>query len=140
MLEAGAKYSEAIAVVRLGSLFGLKEPRYIATLGGLLFINADFSEASGVFEESKKQEFSASEANQIHYWAVDRTDRTKRLRVQGKVMAVRAGFCLIDVANYPRLLCPGTRWGGMLMRVGQEVTIEIGFCAKGPIADHPMPA
>src|SRR2546427_7095301 len=77
MLAAGSKYSEAIAVVKLSSTQGLEEPRYIATLGGMLFMNGDFSQATEVFEESKKQELSASERNQVHFWAVDLTDRTK---------------------------------------------------------------
>jgi tetratricopeptide (TPR) repeat protein len=140
MLELGAKYSEAIAIVRLSSLYGLKEPRYIAILGGMLYMNSEFSQATTVFEESKKQELSAPEANQIHFWALDPADRRKRLRVEGKVVVVRAGFCLIDVANYPRLLCPGSRWGGMLMSADQKVTVEIAFSARGTIADHPVPA
>ncbi len=139
MLDIGAKYPATIAIVRLGSLYGMKEPRYISILGGLLFMNREFSQAAAVFDESKKQEFSGSEMKQIHFWALDPTDHSKHLRVEGKVMAVRAGFCLIDVASHPRLLCPATRWGGMLMRQGQGLTVEIGFCAKGPIADKPLP-
>lgn len=138
LLANGGKYTEAIAIVRISSLYGLKEPRYIATLGGLLFMNGDFSQASSVFDESKKQELSASERNQVHFWALEPKNPNQRLLLSGHVVIVKAGFCLIDVPNYPRLLCPGTRWGGVLMKEGQKVTMEIGFSAKGPIADNPV--
>lgn len=139
LLQTGARYSEAIAIIRLSSLYGLREPRYIATLGGMLFMNSDFSPAADIFDERRKQELSAAEANRIHFWALDLADRNKRLRVEGKVVAVRAGFSLIDVSNYPRLLCPGSKWGGFFMTLGQRVSVEIGFCARGAIADAPLP-
>lgn len=140
MLEKGGTYPEAIAIVRLGSLYGMKEPRYIAILGALLFMNGDFSKASEVFDHGKKQELTAGELKEVHLWARDPKDRSLRLRAEGKVATVRPGFCLIDVPHLPRLLCPGSKWGGILMEPGQRVTIEIGFSAKGPVAMHPQPA
>ncbi len=60
-------YKEAIAVLRLSTLYGLSDPRFIATLGGMLFMGEQFSEANEVFAQSSKRDFTATELNTIQF-------------------------------------------------------------------------
>jgi tetratricopeptide (TPR) repeat protein len=57
--QLGAPYSECIATLRLCSPHGLRYPRYIGTLGGMLFMNGEFPEADEVFEQARRRGFGA---------------------------------------------------------------------------------
>lgn len=43
--QLGEPYPSSIAVLKMGSLYGLSDPRFVATLGGMLFMNGEFTEA-----------------------------------------------------------------------------------------------
>ena len=45
MEELGEPYSKPIALLKLSTLYGLSDPRFIATLGGMLFLDGEFTEA-----------------------------------------------------------------------------------------------
>ncbi len=130
-------YKEAIAVLRLSTLYGLSDPRFIATLGGILFMDEQFSEANEVFAESSRRDFTATELNTIQFRPPIPDILQEPLRIKGKVMVVKAGYALIESASYPRFLCPGSKFGGIFMEPGLEVTFELAFTAKGPVADRP---
>lgn len=62
---------------------------------------------------------------------------TKPLRLRGKVVLVRAGFAFIESPGYESFFCPGSKFGGLLMKQGVEVSFEPAFSAKGAVADKP---
>jgi tetratricopeptide (TPR) repeat protein len=137
LLDSGAPYLEAIAVLDIGNLYGLGDPRYIATLGGMYFMDRRFSQAETIFSAVRKRSFLSSEINAVHLRPRDPADRSHVLRIEGKVVAVKAGYAFIENPNYPRFLCPGSKFGGLLMKQGMTVSFEPAFCAKGAIADKP---
>lgn len=137
MLHLKKTYPQAIAVLRLSSLYGLSDPRFIATLGGMLFMNKDFSKAEQVFSESSKRAFTAQELNSIQFRPPNTDNLLIPIRMNGKVVAVKAGYAFIESVGYPRFLCPGSKFGGILMKQGLEVTFEPAFTARGAIADRP---
>ena len=117
------------------SLYGLSDPRFIATLGGMYFMNGEFTEAEKIFAESVKQELSRSEAYIVHFNPRDPADRSRPLRVEGVVADVRLGYAFLDALRYSKIFCPGSKFGGIKMVRGARLSFEICFCAKGPTAD-----
>jgi tetratricopeptide (TPR) repeat protein len=136
LLDMGESYAKAIAVLNLSRLYGLSDSRFIAILGGMYFMNGEFTEADKIFGESFRQELSRSESHIAHFFPRDPTDRTGPIRVEGKVGDVRSGFAYLDSQHYPKIFCPGSMFGGIRMAKGVRVSFEICFSARGPIADR----
>jgi tetratricopeptide (TPR) repeat protein len=139
LMSLGQPYGNAIAVLRLSTTYGLTDPRFIAILGGMLFMNGDFTEAEKVFQESVKQEFPPAEANRIQFRPRDPSDPQFPLRLKGEVVRVKHNQALIQASDYPAIPCPGSKWGGLRMRVGMDIRFEPAFSARGPLADKPRP-
>ena len=131
-------YKEAIAVLNMSSLYGLSDPRFIATLGGMLFLDGSFSEAQRVFNESPKHNFTATEMNEIQFQPPNPLDPSTPLRLSGKVKVVKAGYAMIESPGYPDFLCPGSKFGEIIMNQGLAITFEPAFSAKGAIVIHPQ--
>lgn len=136
LVRFGRPYAEAIAVLKVSTLYGLSDPRFIGTLGGMLFMNGSFSEAQEVFGHSSRHDFTAWELHAIQFRPRDPRNPEKRLRIHGKVKAVRAGFAIIESPGYPTFFCPGSKFGGLLMERGVGVWFEAAFSAKGAVADQ----
>lgn len=130
-------YKEAIAVLKLSTLYGYSDPRFIATLGGLLFLEKQFSDAGEVFAESSKRDFTGTALNTVQFRPPSPENLQEPIRIEGKVVVLKAGYAIIESTIYPRLLCPGSKFRGVIMRPGLEATFELGFTAKGPVLDRP---
>jgi tetratricopeptide (TPR) repeat protein len=137
--DLGESYSYCIGILNIGTLYGLSDPRFIATLGGMYFMNREFSHAEKIFLESVRRELSSSESYVVHFRPREPNDTTRALRIQGRIVDVRAGYAFIESTEYPKFLCPGSKYGGLIMKRGLNVTFEICFSAKGPLADKPQP-
>jgi tetratricopeptide (TPR) repeat protein len=131
-------YGEAIAVLRLASLYGFRDPRWIATLGGMLYLNGDFTEADEVFSKADSQTFTFSERTRMLYEPRSRDDPTEPVRLQGRVSGVKPGYAFIQVPGYTDVFCPGSRFGDLVMAPGLEVTFTLGFAARGAQARDPQ--
>jgi tetratricopeptide (TPR) repeat protein len=129
---------ECIAVLRLGSLYGMRDPRYIATLGGMLFLNREFTEAEKVFAESEQRNFAFEEARRLEFAPHDSNEPSEPMALVGRVVSVRSGYAFIRAPGYPDLFCPGSKFGSLMMRIGMEVSVGLGFSARGPIASDPQ--
>jgi protein involved in temperature-dependent protein secretion len=136
--ELGEPYSTGIAVLRLSMPHGLSDPRYIACLGGMLFMNGDFSDSKGIFSESVKREFPAVESQKIQFRPRDKNNLSKPLRLPGEVIAVKAGYSFIMSSGYDTFLCPAARYSGVRMKARLEITFEPVFSARGAIAISPQ--
>ena len=130
-------YDESIAILQLSTLYGYSDPRFIATLGGMLFMNKKFPEAQLVFSESLKHNFTGSELNEIQFKPWDLNNYPSSLRLPGKVIANKAGFSLIDTKGYQQFLCPGSKYDGLIMREGINISFQPVFSAKGSLAITP---
>jgi len=139
LLESGESYKKAIAILELGTLYGLSDPRFISVYGGVLFLDGDFTKADIVFSKSMKRSFPANELYEIHFKPTDRSDNSKPFSLIGEVVAVKAGYSLLKPDNYPQIICHASKYKGILMRKGLRVTFELAFCAKSPVALYPIP-
>lgn len=136
-LENKEPYKNIIAILELSSLYGYSDAKYIALLGGLKTLNKDFEESTKIFEESLKHPFTAQELSKIYFRPLD-YKTNEPLRIEGKVIKVRAGYALIENNQYPVFLCPGSKFNGLILKEGMKITFEVTFCAKGSIADKPV--
>jgi hypothetical protein len=119
----------------LSTLYGLGDPRFVATLGGMLFMNGEFSPAKEIFGQSLRREFPAPEASRIQFRPRDPATPPAPLRFVGKVAAVKAGYAFIDVSGYPSFFCPGSKFDRIVMKPGLQVQFEPVFNAKDALAD-----
>jgi tetratricopeptide (TPR) repeat protein len=137
LVHLNRPYREATSILNLSTLYGLSDPRFIATLGGMYFMDGSFSDAKNVFKKSSKREFTASELNTIQFYPPDPGNTNNRLHIKGKVIVVKAGYAMIESPGYPAFLCPGSKFGGVVMEPGLKVTFEPAFTPKGPVAIRP---
>jgi tetratricopeptide (TPR) repeat protein len=135
--EIGEPRSKAIAVLGLGTLYGLGDPRFIATYAGMMFMNEQFTDAARVFADTSKKDFNTADANMIHYRPIATVSPRKHVELRGKVLNLKAGFAFVEVAGFPRFICPSSKQRGITLRNGMNIVFEPAFSAKGPIADKP---
>ena len=127
LLDLGEPFGKAAAILKLGTLFGLGDPRFITTYGGILFLAGEFSEAQQVFDRSKDRSLPANELYQVYYRPKDTGNRSEPYTLDGDVVTVRPGFSMIQVAGYPQFTCQSSKYRGTLMRRGLRVRFEVGF-------------
>jgi len=108
----------------------------VAALGGMMFLNNDFSDAREIFLNSQKRNFPAGEATRIHYRPTNPGDRNRPFELIGKVSTVKAGYAFVNVPGYPSFFCPGSKFGSLVMREDLEIKFEPAFNAKGQIATN----
>ena len=137
LLYLKKSYKSAIAILRLSTTFGLSDSRFIAILSGMLVMDGQISEASKVFEETAKHNFTLSELNTIYFRPPNFEDLDKHLCIKGKVIVVKAGYSIVQADGFPNFLCPGSKWNGLMMTKGLIINFKPGFTAKACVADKP---
>lgn len=137
IIYLGKPYKEAIAVLNQSTLYGFSDPRYIATLGGLLFLDKQFSESERIFAEYLKRDINGIELHKIFFRPPDPNNSSEYLRIKGTVKMVRAGYSIIETAEFPEFLCPGSKYYGLAMKEKMNITFVPAFTAKKRIADKP---
>jgi tetratricopeptide (TPR) repeat protein len=130
-------YGAAIAVLRLGSLYGMRDAKYIATLGGMLFLNGEFSEAEKIFAESDKREFSLSELNRGKFLPQIPGELNKPIQMEGTISKVLRGYCFIEVPGYPDFFSLGVKIAGQPAVRGLKLRFQPVFTAKGASISNP---
>lgn len=139
LIHLNHPYEEAISILKLSTLYGLSDPRFIALLGGLYFCNGEFAEAQSIFDRTKQRSFTATELNRIQFVPPDHTNPAEKIKLEGKVTTVKAGYSIIECKGYPNIICPGSKFGETLMEKGLEVIFTPAFSAKSPLAIKPVP-
>ncbi len=137
LIHANHTYREAISILEQSKTFGLRDPRFIATLGGMYFMNSDFDAAEKVFQEANRHNFTSQEKNTIQFQPPNTNDLSKPLRLKGQVVNVLSSYCFVESRDYARFFCPGTKYNGIMMKQGLEITFEPAFTAKGSVANDP---
>ena len=139
LLDLARPLPEAIAVLRISTTYGLADPRFIATFGGLLFLNGEFDEANKVFQESVKREFSATELHTVHFKPISPGTQNPYV-LEGRVLVVKPGYSLIEVQGYPNLLCHSSKYGGIQFKRDLQLRFQVEFSANGAMANYPVVA
>lgn len=138
LIACGRQYREAIAVLNQSTLYGYGDPRFIATLGGMLFMNSEFSEAERVFAESNRRNFTYAELRKVQFQPLDPANLNTVLRLNGNVIQVKTGHSEIENTVFGRFICNASKYGGIIMERGLKISFEPAFTAQGPIAVRPQ--
>lgn len=132
LLANGDPLPRAIAVLRMAENRGRDDARFIATLGGMCFLNADFTAAESLFEHGRRSSLSVDEKRRIHFRPLGASGDP----MKGRVTHVGPGVSKVAAPGYPPVYCPIARLRGRLLRVGEEVSFRLAFNALGPIAQE----
>lgn len=131
----GAPYDECISVLRLSTLYGYSDPRFISVLGGLLFINKEYSDADRVFSESTNRRFTITESTRIEFRPF-KSIEGEPYKISGKVVNVKPGYARIESNGLPAPIhCPGSKYRGLTMKKGLIVSFHLCFNARGPVSE-----
>ncbi len=130
LVASGEPLPRAIAVLRIAENRGRDDARYIATLGGLCFLNADFTAAETIFEHGRRSTLSVEDKRRIHF----RPSGLGAAAMRGRVVHVGPGVSKIGAPGFPAVYCPVARLKGKLLRVSEEVHFRLAFSALGPVA------
>lgn len=134
--KTGKSYDECISILRLSTLYGFSDPRFVSVLGGLYFLNKNYSEAKEVFEKCNIYNFSVIEKNKIQFQPIN-IKINSRYNVNGVVVSVKAGYSYVNSEDFPEpLICPGSKYRGLIMNKGMNVSYDLSFRAAGPIAEN----
>ncbi len=129
LLKLNRPLDESIAIMQQSTLFGYSDSRFISMLGGLLFLNKQFKEADKVFEESFKRNFSNSKIIMF-----DPEDVGLFQYYIAHTKYVGRGYSLLSIKGFPDIICPGSKYNGLVLKQGMELPIKIVFSPSRPVA------
>lgn len=133
--ELGASFEECLAVLSLAPPAAYRDPRYVSYLGGMYFLSGQFSKAQDVFDEARGRSLSAAQRHRVEF--EPRAREGSSLRLEGEVARVSGGYSMIEVSDYPRVLLPGSKYGGLIMERGMRIRFQLVFTAGGAVAADP---
>jgi tetratricopeptide (TPR) repeat protein len=129
--ESGAPYATSIAALRLASFSGMRQPNFVATLGGMLVMDGQSQEAVDVWKRAWDSKFSVADRNRVQF--VPRPGG-EAVRLRGEVSQMGFGRALIACPGYPEFFCRASTYGSLDLRQGVGLIFTPAFCARGPVA------
>jgi hypothetical protein len=130
LLKTGETLQTAIAVLNQSTLFGFSDPKFIAILGGLLFLNKNFTESDRVFNESVRREMFNTQKEMF-----DPEDYGINSIFTAKVNYIGNGYSYISIEGYKEVKCYSSKYNGHILTHGMKLTIKLTFSPKNPIAN-----
>jgi tetratricopeptide (TPR) repeat protein len=132
----GKPLRESIAILEIASVMGLSDGRYIAHLGGMYFLDSNFTKAASVFSEAQRRELPSSELQSVSFHA--RQPITGQpFELIGKVIVREATYSLVECEGYPPFFCHSSKYKGLTLRKGMRVSFKVGFSPRGAVALEP---
>lgn len=131
ILKTGGNLNSAIAVLEQSTLFGYSDARFVATLGGLLFLNKEFTKADLVFSETIKREFP--NARVVLFDPKKRADINIEYEAIVKYVGDRHAYVLIP--GFTDIFCPASKYHGIVLQRGMKLKISLVFTPLKPIAN-----
>ena len=133
----GSTYKECISILNQSTLYGLKDPRFISTLGGLYFLDNQISKSDEIFNIYKSKNFDIEELYSIQFRPCHPSNPNKVYQLTGRINELKSGYCWIETEQfYHHIFCPGTKLHGLHMQRGLHVSFHLCFTVKGTIADN----
>lgn len=130
ILKTGGTLNEAIAVLQQSTLFGYSDAVYVATLGGLLFLNKDFTKAEKVFDESIRREFP--NARNILFNPEDISNITSQFVSIVKYVGERHSYLFIP--GFTDIICLSSKYNGISLQKGMKLLVSLVFTPMRAIA------
>ncbi len=127
-------YGQPISTLRLAEFAGSRQPRFLATLGGMLVMNKDFDAANQVWQRCWDANFSVADRHRTQF--VPRPGGGE-VELRGEVIEVGSGRARISAPGYREFHCGGSQFSGLVLKRGLGVVFKPAFCARGPVALQP---
>lgn len=124
-------YDRAIAVMSLARLKGERQPRFVATYGGMLVMSGHPDEAADVWRRAAEREFSVQDRSKAFFVP---EDGGVHKSIEGIVRKVGPGYAFIGATGLPDFYCRSSRLSGVVLRPGLSVVFTPGFAVRGPQA------
>ena len=137
LLDLGEPYVRVIATLRLSTLYGFRDARFIAVLDSCLVMNGDLTEADRIFRQSQKRSFSYHELRRAWFKPRKQPGSPEPLSLQGSFVRVGPGYGFIRCPRYPDFYFAGSRVGRLRLSRGLTVEFQLAFSARGPEALDP---
>jgi tetratricopeptide (TPR) repeat protein len=120
---------EAISILQQSTLSGFADAYFIATLGGLLYLDEQFSESEVVFGEARKREIQYVFSSLFipQNWNIKSV-------YSAKVKYVTGGHSTVIIDRYGEVHCPYSKVDGLILTRDMRVNICLQFNIRGPIA------
>lgn len=135
LVSTGESYGRGVAALRLSELYGMRDPQYVATLGGMLFLDKKFDESAKVFEHRHGAVIPEEERRAARYCPHASLDSTKPLRLNGQVVSLKGGYGWLSVSGMPNIFTLARKVVGSPLRKGDQVSFQLCFNGRGPIAE-----
>lgn len=135
LLKLDEPLANSIAILRQSTLYGLSDPEFISLLGGLHFLHKEIGHAEEVFNEHHKHFFSAKERNSAKFFPAK--FGLKQAYMTGVVRSVQNGYSILDSKEFSRIVCPASKYNGLVISEGMKLAFQLVFSAKGPLAIEP---
>lgn len=128
--EAGGSYASAISALQLASFSGIRQPNYVATLGGMLVMDGQGGEASEVWKRAWESRFSVADRNRVQFVP---KESGESVELRGEVSELGSGRALLSCPGYPDFYCRASSYGAISVRRGVGVLFNPAFSARGPV-------
>ncbi|PVU81370.1 SIR2 family protein (plasmid) [Cellulomonas sp. WB94] len=129
--QSTGSYDESLAVLHLARLRGEHDPRFIATLGGMLVMSGQLDEAQEVWRRAASRNFAFEDRARVGF----RPEPTNGpVELLGRVLRVASGFAFVGSVGMPDFFCHSSRYSGLVLRPDLPVYFTVGFSARGPVA------
>jgi hypothetical protein len=114
---------------------GRRDPRFLATYAGMLFMGGRYAEAKAVIDEAKSRDFAFRQRRTLHF---EPHPGGTDVWLAGTVESLLASFAFIRVPGFPQDFYLSTsRYGDIEMRPGLSIRFRPGFNLEGPIVLDP---
>jgi len=130
LLITGERIETGIAILEQSKLFGYSDPRFIALLGGLYFLNKDFTNSDKVFNESIRREMF-----NIQKVMFTPTEYGLNSFFSGTVNYVGNGYSFINIDGYKDVRCYSSKYKGTIIHRGMQLKVKVEFTPKYPVAE-----
>lgn len=118
--------------LRSAEMYGLNDPRYVATLLGLYFIDGEFSKYKELLKTPNYGfRFTAEEMRKIEF--VPHKDNSE-VNLIGNIIAEKPGFFFIQVEGYPDIYASRNATVIQPIKVGLKVRFSLAFTPRGACA------
>lgn len=135
MLETGESFKKAAATLSLCRTDGETDSSFIGLYGGLLFVDGKYAEAQILWDAAKELNFSDEERTRRQFVPHDHQTGAK-LRFTGTVVHIKPTYVIVQPEDGPTVISKMTTIGSKPIQKGQQVTFELSFSAKAPLAER----
>ncbi|RZB35172.1 MAG: hypothetical protein SRB1_00940 [Desulfobacteraceae bacterium Eth-SRB1] len=130
-------YARALAVLKQADPIAWADPIFVATLGGMISLSGNASEAENIFERAKKQRFPEEEARQVAYQPTDLADPNLYITTTGTVIVTKSAYLLIQSKQFGKFFYPSPKVEGVYVKAQTILKFTIAYTGKGGLVLNP---